>query len=89
MPRMKSKKKCTSGCPTGGHKSWGECARAKSLQLSPAVNGEYGKRQKAWDKELASYESAVKQGVQPRGTKQHLIDEAMATSEATGVAYTA
>lgn len=89
MPRMKSKKNCTSGCLTGGHKSWGECMRSKGLQLSPAVNGDYGKKQKAWDKELANYESAVKQGVQPRGTKQKLIDEAMETSQATGVAYQA
>ena len=63
--------------------------RAKGLQLSPAVNGEYSAKQKAWDRELGSYESAVRQGVQPRGTKQRLIDEAMATSEATGVAYQA
>ena len=89
MPRMKSRKHCSSSCLTGGHKSWGECVRSKGLQLSPAVNGEYGVKQKAWDKELGSYESAVRQGVQPRGTKQHLIDEAMQTSEATGVAYQA
>ena len=89
MPRMKSRKNCTSGCMTGGHKTWGECLRAKGLQVSPAVNGEYGAKQKAWDKELSSYESAVRQGVQPRGTKQKLIDEAMATSQETGVAYQA
>jgi len=89
MPRMKSKKNCTSGCMVGGHKSWGECMRSKGLQLSPAVNGDYGVRQKAWDKELASYDDARRQGVEPRGTKQHLIDEAMATSQETGVAYKA
>lgn len=63
--------------------------RSKGLQLSPAVNGDYGKKQKAWDKELASYESAVKQGVQPRGTKQAQIDAAMKSSQETGVAYQA
>lgn len=63
--------------------------RDKGLQLSPAVNGDYGKRQKAWDKELSSYESAVKQGVQPRGTKQAQIDAAMKSSQETGVAYQA
>lgn len=89
MPRMKSKRRCTSGCSTGGHKSWGECMRAKGLQVSPAVNDSYGTRQKAWDKELDSYESAQRQGVRPRGTKQHLINEAMETSQATGVAYQA
>ncbi len=63
--------------------------RSKSLQLSPAVNDSYGSSQKAWDKELDNYESAVRQGVQPRGTKQHHIDEAMKQSDASGVAYTA
>ena len=63
--------------------------RSKALQVSPAVSDNYGSKQRAWDKELDSYESAVRQGVQPRGTKQHLIDEAMKTSDATGVAYQA
>lgn len=89
MPRMKSRKNCTSGCMTGGHKTWGECLRAKGLQVSPAINDNYGTTQKAWDKELDSYESARRQGVEPRGTKQHLIDQAMETSQATGVAYQA
>lgn len=39
-------------------------------------------RQKAWDRELDSYESAVRQGVQPDGTKQHQIDKAMQAAEA-------
>lgn len=89
MPRMKSKKYCSASCLTGGHKSWGECVRAKGLQLSPAVNDAYGSGQKAWDKELDNYESAVRQGVQPRGTKQAQIDHAMQMSDATGVAYEA
>jgi hypothetical protein len=41
------------------------------------VNDSYGSRQKAWDKELDSYESATRQGVHPEGTKQHHIDKAM------------
>lgn len=89
MPRMKSKRRCTSGCSTGGHKSWGECLRAKGLQVSPHINAEYSASQKTWDKELDSYDNARRQGVEPRGTKQHLIDEAMETSQATGVAYQA
>jgi hypothetical protein len=82
-------KRCSSSCQTRDHRTWAECVRAKGLQVSPAVNDSYGTRQKAWDKELDSYESAVRQGVQPRGTKQHLIDEAMKQSDASGVAYTA
>ena len=83
--RKKSKKNCTSGCPTGGHKSWGECLRAKALNVKP--NLMFGEAQKKWDRELDSYRSAVRQGVQPEGTKQHQIDAAMKVSDSTGVAY--
>jgi len=83
--RGKSRKNCTSGCPTGGHKSWGECLRAKGLQVQPNIMG--ASAQKAWDRELNSFESATRQGVMPEGTKQHQIDAAMKVSDSTGVAY--
>lgn len=78
------KSKCSSGCPTQDHKSWGECLRSKNLKLSPAINDQYGTRQRAWDKELDNYESAVRQGVNPAGTKQHHVDAAMKEAEAIG-----
>jgi hypothetical protein len=68
--------KCSSSCLTKDHKSWGECVRSKSLQLSPAVNDSYGSRQKAWDKELDNYEKARSDGLNPAGTKQEHIDAA-------------
>lgn len=67
---------CSSSCLTKDHKSFGECVRGKGLQLSPAVNDAYGRRQKSWDRELDSYESAVRQGLEPAGTKQHHVDAA-------------
>lgn len=73
--------KCSSGCPSQDHKSWGECLRAKSLQLSPAVNDGYATRQRAWDKELDNFESASRQGVHPAGTKQRHIDAAFKAAE--------
>lgn len=74
--------KCSTGCPSQDHKSWGECLRSKSLQLSPAVNDQYATRQSAWDKELDNYESATRQGLSPAGTKQHHIDAAIKEAEA-------
>jgi len=56
--------------------------RSKDLQLSPAVNDGYGTRQKAWDRELDNYESAVRQGLSPDGTKQSHIDKAFKEAEA-------
>lgn len=73
---------CSSSCPTQDHRSWGECVRAKGLQLSPAINDTYGTRQRAWDRELDNYDSAVKQGLSPAGTKQHHIDAAIREADA-------
>lgn len=55
--------------------------RSKNLQLSPAVNDAYGTRQKAWDKELDNYQSAVSQGLEPRSTKQWATDQAIKEAE--------
>lgn len=72
---------CSSSCRTRNHKTFGECLRAKNLQLSPAVNSEYGTRQKAWDKDLDHYESATRQGLQPEGTQRHQVDAAFKEAE--------
>jgi hypothetical protein len=68
---------CSSSCLTKDHKTWGECIRAKGLQVSPAINDAYGTRQRAWDRELDNYAAARAQGVEPAGTQQHHIDAAM------------
>lgn len=73
---------CSSSCSTQDHRSWGECVRSKGLQLSPAINDGYGIKQKAWDRELDNYESAVRQGLSPAGTRQHHVDAAIKEAEA-------
>lgn len=74
---------CSATCPTKNHMTFGECMRAKALKLSPRISDSYGTKQKAWDKELDSYESAVRQGVHPEGTTQAKIDKAMRKAEAS------
>jgi hypothetical protein len=76
---------CASSCVEGGHPSWGACVRAKRLNLNPNLAGRSA--QKAWDRELDSYESAVRQGVQPDSTRQDAIDRAMRESDRSGIAY--
>lgn len=75
--QFKRGKRCSSACLTQDHRTFGECMRSKNLQLSPHVNGEYGKKQKAWDRDLDHYESAVSQGLQPVGTQRHQVDAAI------------
>jgi hypothetical protein len=77
-----SKIVCASNCPTRDHKTYGECLRAKGLQLSPAVNDAYGTRQRAWDRELDNYASAVRQGLDPVSTKQWATDKAIREADA-------
>lgn len=74
-------KNCSTSCPTKDHASFGECMRSKNLHLSPHVNDAYATRQVAWDKELDNYASAVRQGLNPAGTKQHHVDAAIKGAE--------
>lgn len=73
---------CSTSCPTQDHSTWGECIRAKGLQVSPAINDTYSTRQRGWDRELNNFESATRQGLSPAGTKQHHIDAAMKEADA-------
>jgi len=75
-------KNCSSTCATRDHKTYGECIRAKGLQLSPHVNESYSTGQRAWDRELDNYESAVRQGLEPESTKQWAIDKAVREADA-------
>jgi hypothetical protein len=61
--------------------------RSKSIRLTPNLSDTNA--QKAWDRELDSYEAARSQGVEPAGTTQKKIDEAMKQSDASGVAFVA
>lgn len=75
------KTNCSSGCPTKNHKTFGECMRAKSLQVSPHVNDSYSSRQTSWDRDLDHYEKAVDNGLQPSGTQRWQVDKAIREAE--------
>lgn len=72
---------CSSSCTTKNHKTYGECLRAKSLQVSPAVNDGYSTKQRAWDKDLDHYDRAVKDGLNPTGTQRWQVDKAIREAE--------
>lgn len=85
MPRKEKGTHCSSGCLTKDHKTFGECMRAKNLQLNPHL-ADTG-ASKAWDAELSAYRDARAQGIQPSGTTMAKVREAVDISNATGVAY--
>ena len=81
----------TSGCATGGHRSWGECVRAKNLHTcydTPA-SGYDRSKQTAWDHELSAYRKAREQGIQPASTQLAATDLAVRASDEKGVAFDA
>lgn len=80
---------CRSGCKTQDHASWGECLRAAEVRAYhvAASKGYDGTAQKKWDRELAGYYAARKEGIQPDGTRWAKIDEARRHSDAVGAAY--
>jgi len=58
------------------------------LQMSAGVAKSSGvPTAKQHDKELDSYYSAVRQGIEPRSTKQHDIDAAVRISNEVGKAF--
>lgn len=85
--RFKKGKRCSSACLTKDHRTFGECMRSKSLQLKPNLSDT--STTKAWDGELESYRNARRQGIQPAGTTQAKVDEAVQASETSGVAFQA
>lgn len=73
---------CTTGCPVpGSHRSWGECLRAKAPQFGPADRD----ARLSSDGELQSYFDVRMQGIQPKGTQRHQIEEAKRFSDITQV----
>jgi hypothetical protein len=78
---------CSSSCRTQDHATFGECLRAKNIRLSHDGKLENADAQRAWDKELDSYRSAVAQGIEPESTRTRDIKAAVRWSEKNGVAY--
>lgn len=81
--------KCTSGCKTKNHASYGECLQDKGVKtyLASPSKGLDGSTQKRWDNELDLYRRARKEGIQPDGTTLTKVTEAIRASDTVGAAY--
>ena len=77
---------CASTCKTQDHKTYGECLRAKGIQIGDLMNTRI---QKAGDKNLDQYENARKYGIQPKSTRPDDVKRAVQISEKTGTAFRA
>lgn len=73
---------CRSGCLSRDHSSWGECLRASGIQIGDVHGRDVNK---AWDHELDMYESAVRQGIEPRNTTLPETKAAIEFADRTGI----
>jgi hypothetical protein len=73
---------CRSGCKTQDHDSYSDCLQAANFGFA----GCFPTRQH-WDKEVNSYYDAVRQGIEPRSTRQPDIDAAVKLSNEAGKAF--
>lgn len=79
---------CSSSCPTPGvHETWGECVRAKGIQIGDLKESHVVNRRGEVD--LAAYKAARDQGIQPSGIDRASVDRAVRISEADGKAFVA
>lgn len=81
---------CTSSCKTQDHESYGECLQSNIPMfsgVSPSKSGYDQDKVKKDQKELDSYFAAVKQGIEPRSTRQPDIDQAVKLSNEAGKAF--
>ncbi|OEJ24294.1 hypothetical protein AS594_07125 [Streptomyces agglomeratus] len=81
--------RCTSGCRTKDHDSYGACLQSKGVKtyLASPSKGLDGTAQKKWDAELSAYANARKQGIQPDGTTMQKVTAAIKASDKVGAAY--
>jgi hypothetical protein len=81
---------CTSSCKTKDHNTYAECLQQNTpmfVGVSPTRTGWDQDKVKKDEKELSSYYSAVKQGMEPRSTRQKDIDAAVSLSDKAGKAF--
>lgn len=82
---------CTASCKTRDHETYAECLKSNMPMIAPSTHPS----KTGWDmdkikrdnKELDSYYSAVKQGIEPISTKQKDIDAAVKLSNEAGKAF--
>lgn len=76
-------------CPGENHPTFGACVRSKNLRVAycNSASGRDATAQKTWDKDLAAYADARRQGIQPESTRRGATDEAVKQSDRLGTPY--
>jgi hypothetical protein len=77
---------CSSSCRTQDHRSYGECLRAKSLQIADVTAHKFNTGQ---HRQIKEYVRAREAGLQPASVFKKDVDAAWKATEKTGVPYRA
>lgn len=85
---MSTETRCTCG---QGHQTFGACIRAKGIRIAycQSWKGSDYTRSRENDRELAAYQSARAQGIQPAGTQLYQTRAALDHSDSIGAAFNA
>jgi hypothetical protein len=75
---------CSTGCRTKTHRTFGECLRAKNLQVADVAAHQTNQ---SLNKSLDGYRSAREAGLQPDGVYAHQVQRAWSETDRTGEAY--
>jgi hypothetical protein len=82
---------CASSCKTKNHDSYAQCLQQNMPMIAPSTHpsrtGWDADKVKRDNKELDSYYSAVRQGIEPVSTQQKDIDAAVKLSNEAGKAF--
>ena len=82
---------CSSNCATQDHDNYGDCLRDKGISAIGVSGSKNITLDRGWQKrdqkELESYYSAVKQGIEPRSTRTKDIKKAVELSDKAGKAF--
>lgn len=77
---------CSSNCTSGPHSTFGECIRAKGLQVAPV---DAHMQNKAQNSQIKNYVAAREAGLQPKTVFKADVDHAWKQTEKTGVPFRA
>lgn len=80
---------CRSGCRSKDHTTYGECLQAANVRVAATINSPLAF---AYDKtkgDLAAYQAARANGIQPEGTTVQKVREAENASRLLGRPYNA
>ena len=89
MVNTLSQNNCRTGCRTKDHASWAECAKAANPTISATSASTLSSMWSKTKTDLAAYETARRNGIQPEGTTVEKVREAERASKALGRPYNA